>query len=59
MHSINNSAVYIITNLVTANPEARLIDVFGTQQHVWMAVGFSLCLFIPALFQLAVRLKKA
>lgn len=59
MHSINNSAVYIITNLVTANPEARLLDVFGTQQHVWMAVGFSLCLFIPALFQLAVRLKKA
>ncbi len=59
VHCVNNSAVYIITNLVTANPEAKLIDVFGTTQHVWMAVGFSLCLFIPALFQLATRLKKA
>lgn len=59
LHCVNNSAVFIITNLITANPEAKLIDVFGTTQHVWMAVGFSLCLFVPALFQLATRLKKA
>lgn len=59
LHCVNNSAVYIITNLITADPNARLIDIFGTTQHVWMAVGFSLCLFVPALFQLATRLKKA
>ena len=59
LHCVNNSAVYIITNLITADPEAKLTDVFGTQQHVWMAVAFSLCLFVPALIQLATRLKKA
>lgn len=58
-HCVNNSAVYVVTNLITHSPNARLTDIFGSQPHVLMAVGFSLCLFIPALFQLALRLKKA
>jgi hypothetical protein len=34
------------------------MDLFGSQQRVLMALGFSLCIFLPALFQLNLRLKK-
>ena len=43
-----------------AATDAKLIDIFqGKEETVWMALGFSLCIMLPALFQLAVRLKKA
>ena len=35
-----------------------LLDLFGSQQRVLMAVGFSLCIFLPALFQLNQNMKK-
>ncbi len=61
LHAINNSAVYVMTNLLPPTvTDAKLIDLFqGSEQTTWLAVGFSLCIAIPALFQLAIRLKKA
>jgi hypothetical protein len=40
------------------NPDMTLADLFGSQQHVLMAVGFSLCILIPALIQLNLNMKK-
>lgn len=58
-HWINNSAAYVISNLIPNVEQARLIDIFGGEQHsVWLALLFSLCLMLPALFQLFLRLKK-
>jgi hypothetical protein len=38
---------------------AKLIDVFGgNERAVWLSLGFSLCILLPALFQLSFRLKK-
>ena len=53
-HWANNSAAYLIYN-VYPNPDIKLIDIFqGSQQHVWMALGFSMLVLLPALFQLNV-----
>ena len=35
-----------------------LLDLFGSQQRVLMALVFSLFIFLPALYQLNMRLKK-
>ena len=56
-HWINNSMAYVMYNLYP-NPEMTLTDLFGSERTVLMAVGFSLCLFLPALFQLNLRLQK-
>lgn len=56
-HWINNTVAYVLYN-VYPNPEMTLLDLFGTQRTVLMALGFSLCIFLPALFQLNLRLKK-
>lgn len=58
-HWVNNSAAYVISNLIPNVEQARLIDIFGGEQRsVWLALLFSLCLVLPALFQLFLRLKK-
>lgn len=58
-HWVNNSAAYVISNLIPNAEQARLIDIFGGEQRsVWLALLFSLCLMLPALFQLFLRLKK-
>lgn len=58
-HWVNNSAAYVISNLIPNAEQARLIDIFGGEQRsVWLALLFSLCLILPALFQLFLRLKK-
>ena len=56
-HWINNSVAYVMYNLYP-DPEMTLTDLFGNERTVLMAVGFSLCLFLPALFQLNLRLQK-
>ena len=56
-HWINNSVAYVMYNLYP-NPDLTLTDLFGTERTVLMAVGFSLCIFLPALFQLNMRLKR-
>ena len=59
-HWGNNSAAYVISNLMPGAEDARLIDFFsGDQQAVWLALVFSCCLIFPALFQLNLNMKKA
>jgi hypothetical protein len=36
----------------------RLIDVLGSQQRVLMAVGFSLLILVPAIYQLHLWMKR-
>ena len=57
-HWVNNSVAYVLYNLYP-DPSLKLIDILGGQQQsVWMALGFSLLIFLPALFQMNLRLKK-
>ena len=58
-HWVNNSVAYVIYNLYP-DPDLKLIDLFkGSQTHVLMAVGFSLLMLLPAIFQLHVWMKRA
>lgn len=56
-HWVNNTIAYVVYNLYP-DPDLKLADVLGSQQHVLMAVGFSLCILLPALFQLNLRMQK-
>lgn len=57
-HWANNSAAYVIYNIYP-NPDIQLIDIFkGSQTHVLLAIVFSLFIFIPALYQLHLRMKR-
>ena len=56
-HWINNTVAYVLYNLYP-KPDLTLTDLFGNEQRVLMALGFSLLIFLPALFQLNQRLSK-
>lgn len=56
-HWVNNTVAYVLYNFYP-NPDLKLIDLFGSQQHVLMALGFSLCILIPSLLQLNLRMRK-
>ena len=56
-HWVNNSVAYVMYNLYP-DPDMTLLDLFGNQRTVLMATVFSLCIFLPALFQLNQRLSK-
>ena len=57
-HWANNSAAYVIYNIY---PDSDIIlsDVFGSTSRVLMAVGFSLLILLPALYQLNLWMKRA
>lgn len=58
-HWANNSIAYILYNIYP-DPDIKLIDIFkGSEQHVLMAVGFSLLILVPAIFQLHLWMKRA
>lgn len=58
-HWVNNSVAYVMYNFYP-DPNIKLADLFhGSQQHVVMAVGFSLLILLPALYQLHVWMKRA
>lgn len=58
-HWANNSVAYVLYNLYP-NPDMKLIDLFqGSQQHVLMALCFSLLILLPALYQLHLWMKRA
>ena len=51
-HWANNSVAYIFYNIYP-NPDMKLVDLFkGSEQHVLLAVAFSLLILAPALYQL-------
>jgi hypothetical protein len=58
LHCANNTIAYLMTAAYPA-PDITLRDVLGGSQRAeWMAVGFSLMILIPALYQLSIRLKR-
>lgn len=58
-HWANNSIAYIMYN-VYPDPDMKLIEIFkGSQQHVLMAVGFSLLILLPAIYQLHLWMRRA
>ena len=57
-HWANNSMAYLIYNIYP-DPDIKLVDVFkGSEQHVLMAVGFSLLILVPAICQLNLWMKR-
>lgn len=56
-HWVNNTVAYILYNIYP-NPDLTLVEMFGSEQKVLMALGFSLLIFLPSLFQLNQRLAK-
>lgn len=58
-HWINNSIVFVAANLYPGSTTATLSELAGgSQSRVALWVVFSLCIFVPALFQLNRRLKR-
>ena len=58
-HWANNSVAYVMYALYPA-PDMKLIDIFkGSEQHVYMALGFSLLILLPALYQLHLWMRRA
>ena len=59
LHWVNNSVAYVICRLMPGMTDVELIDLFkGNERSVILAVVFSLLIFLPALYQLNLRLKK-
>ncbi|MBP3788349.1 MAG: CPBP family intramembrane metalloprotease [Prevotella sp.] len=56
-HCANNTIAYILFKLYP-DPNIKLVDVFGSQQSVLLAVLFSLLIFLPAVYQLNLWMKK-
>lgn len=56
-HWVNNSVAYVMYNLYP-DPDLTLTQLFGSERTVLMAVGCSLCILLPALFQLNMKLEK-
>ena len=57
-HWANNSAAYVIYNIYP-NPDIKLIEIFKTSTNVYMALGFSLLIVLPALYQLHCWMRRA
>lgn len=56
-HWSNNTVAYLLARIYQ-DPDVTITQLFGSQSHVLMAVGFSLLIFLPALYQLNVRMKQ-
>lgn len=60
LHWVNNSIAYITFNLLPDMSDGKLIDFFhGDERMMYGGLFFSLCIFIPAIFQLSMRMKRA
>lgn len=58
-HWANNTAAYLMFHLYP-DPDAKLSDIIsGGTGTLLLAVAFSLCIFLPALYQLHLRMKPA
>lgn len=60
LHWVNNLIAYITFNLLPDMSDGKLIDFFhGDERMMYGGLFFSLCIFIPAIFQLSMRMKRA
>ena len=59
-HWVNNTVAYLMFNLMPQMNDGKLIDFFhGNDRMMYGGLFFSLCIFVPAVFQLAARMKRA
>jgi hypothetical protein len=57
-HWVNNTIAYVLF-AIYQDQDMELVDLFGgNQRTVLMAVGFSLCILIPSIIQLNLRMRK-
>ena len=56
-HWVNNTIAYVLMAFYP-DPDLKTTDFFGSQQAVLMAVAFSLCILIPSIYQLNLRMRK-
>ncbi len=56
-HWVNNTVAYVMYNFYP-DPSLTLEVLFGSERAVIMALVFSLCIFLPALYQLNLNLRK-
>lgn len=60
LHWTNNSIAYALTTLFPQMGDGQLIDFFhGSERALCLGLLFSLCIFLPSLYQLAIRLRSA
>ena len=60
LHWVNNSTAYIMFHLMPDMEDGKLIDFFhGNEKTMYLGLFFSFCIFVPAIFQLAARMKRA
>ena len=58
-HWVNNTVAYVAFQLFPQTADSNLIDLFGhNERTVLMAVGCSLLIFLPSLFQVAMRIDR-
>ena len=58
-HWANNSAAFVMFAFYP-DPDIKLVEIFkGSELHVYMAIGFSLLIFLPALYQLHLWMRRA
>lgn len=58
-HWVNNTVAYVMFNMMPQMADGKLIDLFhGDHKMMVLGLVFSLCIFLPSLFQLNIRLKK-
>ena len=58
-HWANNSIAFVMFAFYP-DPDMKLVDIFkGSELHVYMALGFSLLILLPALFQLHLWMRRA
>lgn len=58
-HWVNNTVAYVMFNLMPQLADGKLIDLFhGDSRMMWTGLGFSLCIVLPSLFQLHLRLRR-
>ena len=56
-HWVNNTVAYLLYH-VYPDPDYSVTDIFGSQSHALLAVGFSLLIAMPAIYQLHLRMPK-
>ena len=57
-HWVNNTVAYVLMKLYP-DPSIGLSDILGGSSKVLLAVAFSLCILLPALYQLHQRMRDA
>lgn len=56
LHFVNNAVAYTLCNILP-DPDIPLILLLGSQKAVMMAVFSSLCILLPSIYQLHLRMK--